>query len=152
MLTLQRIYLTDLLDFTFAHIFRFNFVLIPLISSRSQGEFSAFSSRKEFGLMEKSQTGTVTGGRLNLREKPSVQSRRLILIPDGTQIAVSEYDAQWYKAQYKAYDGYVMKQFVQLLPALPNTWSYGKTTLSKRCAGVIDQLERFLANVDTNGR
>ena len=33
--------------------------------------------------MEKSQTGTVTGGRLNLREKPSVQSRRLILIPDG---------------------------------------------------------------------
>lgn len=50
--------------------------------------------------MEKSQTGTVTGGRLNLREKPSVQSRRLILIPDGTQIAVSEYDAQWYKAQY----------------------------------------------------
>lgn len=102
--------------------------------------------------MEKSQTGTVTSGRLNLREKPSVQSRRLILIPDGTQIAVSEYDAQWYKAQYKAYDGYVMKQFVQLLPALPNTWSYGKTTLSKRCAGVIDQLERFLANVDTNGR
>ena len=59
--------------------------------------------------MEKSQTGTITGGRLNLREKPSVQSRRLILIPDGTQIAVSEYDAQWYKAQYKAYDGYVMK-------------------------------------------
>lgn len=27
-----------------------------------------------------------------------------------------------------------------------------KTTLSKRCAGVIDQLERFLAHVDTDGR
>lgn len=78
--------------------------------------------------MEKSQTGTVTGGRLNLREKPSVQSRRLILIPDGAQIAVSEHDAQWYKAQYKAYDGYVMKQFVQLLPSLPDAWSYGKVT------------------------
>lgn len=78
--------------------------------------------------MEKIQTGTVTGGRLNLREKPSVQSRRLALIPDGTQIAVSEYDAQWYRAQYNNLDGYVMKQFVQLLPALPGTWSYGKVT------------------------
>lgn len=77
--------------------------------------------------MEKTQTGTVIGGRLNLREAPSTQSRRLALIPDGAQIAVSEHDGQWYKAQYNGLDGYVMKQFVQLCSAFPtDMWSYGK--------------------------
>lgn len=78
--------------------------------------------------MEKSQTGTVIGGSLSLREKPSTQSRRLILIPGGAKIAVCEYDAQWYKVQYNGLNGHVMKQFVQLTPVLPDTWTYGKVT------------------------
>lgn len=78
--------------------------------------------------MNKNQIGIVIGGRLNLRKEPAAQSKRLLLIPDGAKISVSEYDAQWYNAQYNGLDGYVMKQFVQLLPSLPNTWSYGKVT------------------------
>ena len=33
-----------------------------------------------------------------------------------------------YKAQYNGHSGYVMKQFVQLMPALPDAWTYGKVT------------------------
>ena len=33
--------------------------------------------------MEKKQTGIVTGGKLNLREQPTTQSKSLALIPDG---------------------------------------------------------------------
>ena len=79
--------------------------------------------------MEKIQTGIVTGGKLYLRERPATKSKRLTLIPDGTYIAVSDHDAQWYKAQYNGHNGYVMKQFVQLMPALPDAWTYGKVTV-----------------------
>ena len=75
-----------------------------------------------------SQTGIVIGGKLNLRERPTTQSKSLALIPDGAQITVSEYDEQWHKAQYNGHNGYVMKQFVQLMPALPDAWTYGKVT------------------------
>lgn len=78
--------------------------------------------------MEGKRSGIVIGGKLNLREQPTTQSKPLALIPDGAQIIVSEYDEQWYKAQYNGQSGYVMKQFVQLTPALPDAWSYGKVT------------------------
>lgn len=78
--------------------------------------------------MEITQTGLVIGGKLNLREQPTTQSKRITLIPDGTQITVSDYDTRWYKAQYNDHNGYAMKQFVQLMPALPDTWTYGKVT------------------------
>lgn len=78
--------------------------------------------------MEKEQIGIVIDGRLNLREQPTTQSKCLMLIPDGKQINVSEYDEQWYKAQYNGYNGYVMKQFVQMKLSWPDTWIYGKVT------------------------
>lgn len=78
--------------------------------------------------MEEKQTGIVTGGKLNLREQPTTQSKSLALIPDGAQITVSNYNTQWYKAQHNGHNGYVMKQFVQLVPALPDAWTYGKVT------------------------
>lgn len=78
--------------------------------------------------MEKTRTGIVIGGQLNLREQPTTQSKSLALIHDGTRVTVSDYDAQWYSAQYNGFDGYVMKQFVQLMPALPDAWAYGKVT------------------------
>lgn len=78
--------------------------------------------------MEKTRSGIVTGGKLNLREQPTTQSKCIVLIPDGAQISVTDYDTQWYKAQYNGHNGYVMKQFVQIMPALQNAWTYGKVT------------------------
>ncbi len=78
--------------------------------------------------MERKRSGIVIGGKLNLREQPTTQSKPLALIPDGAQVTVSDYDAQWYKTQYNGHNGYVMKQFVQLMPALPDAWTYGKVT------------------------
>lgn len=37
--------------------------------------------------MERIRTGIVTGGKLNLREQPTTQSKHLTLIPDGAQIS-----------------------------------------------------------------
>lgn len=48
--------------------------------------------------MEEKQTGIVTGGRLNLREHPTTQSKPLALIPDGAQITVSNHDAPWHES------------------------------------------------------
>lgn len=73
-------------------------------------------------------TAHVVGGKLNLREQPTIQSKRLVLIPDGEQINVSEYDEQWYNAQYNGHSGYVMKQFVRIKLSLSDTWIYGKVT------------------------
>ena len=78
--------------------------------------------------MERKPSGIVIGGKLNLREQPTTQSKSLALIPDGAKIAVSDHDAQWFKAQYNNHSGYIMKQFVQLMPALPDAWTYGKVT------------------------
>lgn len=45
------------------------------------------------------------------------------------------------------------KSLGRMLLEMPDSLSIrSKTTLSKRCADVIDQLERFLANFDTNSR
>lgn len=76
--------------------------------------------------MRKTLNAIVIGGGLNLRKKPTMQSKRLLLIPDGAYLAVSEHDAQWYKAQYSGESGYVMKQFVRVLPFLSVDWAYGK--------------------------
>ena len=50
--------------------------------------------------MGKKSIGIVIGGKLNLHEKPVAHLKRLTLLPDGAQITVYDYDAQWYKAQY----------------------------------------------------
>ncbi len=78
----------------------------------------------------------IIGGRLNLRKEPTTQSESLLLVPDNAQIFVSDFNMEWYKARYKATDGYVMKKFVQIKLSLPDAWIYGKVTvdsLNIRC-------------------
>ena len=77
--------------------------------------------------------GTVTGGGLNLRQKASSSTDRLILIPNQTELEVVDYDADgaWYRTSYGGYAGYVMKQFVEI-PEPPSVteWLYGQVTSS----------------------
>ena len=78
-------------------------------------------------------TGTVTGGGLNLRQKASTSTERLILIPNETELEVVDYDtaSDWYRTSYGGYAGYVMKQFVEIPGPLPETeWLYGQVTSS----------------------
>lgn len=77
--------------------------------------------------------GTVTGGGLNLRQKASSSTDRLILIPNQTELEVVDYDANgdWYRTSYGGYAGYVMKQFVEIPEPPPVTeWLYGQVTSS----------------------
>lgn len=76
--------------------------------------------------METERIGIAINGRLNLREHPTQQSKRLMLIPDGAYLVVSEHDTEWYKAQYSGESGYVMKQFVKVLHLLSVDLGYGK--------------------------
>lgn len=77
--------------------------------------------------------GTVTGGGLNLRQKASASTDRLILIPNQTELEVVDYDADgdWYRTSYGGYAGYVMKQYVEIPEPPPVTeWLYGQVTSS----------------------
>lgn len=77
--------------------------------------------------------GTVTGGGLNLRQKASTSTDRLILIPNQTELEVVDYDANgdWYRTNYGGYAGYVMKQYVEISEPPPATeWLYGQVTSS----------------------
>ena len=60
------------------------------------------------------QCGLVTGGRLNLRERNSIASTSILLIPNETTLLVEDYNEGWYAAIYGKLSGYVMKQYVML--------------------------------------
>ncbi len=65
--------------------------------------------------------GKVTGGRLNLRANASTDSNSLALIPNDTQIVVSQYSMNnnWYCTTYGGDNGFVMAQYVTILSSVP---------------------------------
>lgn len=65
-------------------------------------------------IIEQLKTAYVIGGKLNLREKPSMLSKSLTLIPEGMHIHIWEENSKWYKAVYQQYQGYVKKEYVQV--------------------------------------
>jgi hypothetical protein len=73
------------------------------------------------------QAGIIIGGRLNVRKKPSVQSKRIDTLPEGSLVIVSEYDALWYQLHNDSDGGYIMKAFVKLISNSIEKWEYGKT-------------------------
>lgn len=82
--------------------------------------------------MNAAMKGHAIGGKLNLREKPGIFSKSLVLIPNGAQIDIWEENSKWYKAAYQQYAGYVMKAYVQVemqceVPS--ENWTYAKVTV-----------------------
>ena len=57
----------------------------------------------------------LTSGTLNLREEPSLDSKVLASIPNGTTLDITGDAGDWYSAAYGGQDGYVSKVFVDLL-------------------------------------
>ena len=79
--------------------------------------------------MKKVQFARVINGALNLREKPDVFSKSLVLIPNGTQIQICEENPTWCKVEYQQYQGFVMKVYVQeekRRELFSDNWIYAK--------------------------
>lgn len=59
--------------------------------------------------------GMVKGGTLNMRGRADKGSARITTIPNGATITIIGENGAWYKARYKNYTGYVMKEYVNLM-------------------------------------
>lgn len=59
---------------------------------------------------ETKKTGTVYGGRLNVRAEATTNSRIIDTLPDGTVVDILEDVGDWYKIK----DGYVMKLWISI--------------------------------------
>lgn len=55
----------------------------------------------------------VTGGSLNIRAGKSTTSNRIGSIPNGSKVAVTEYNPDWCKIIYNSYEGYVMTKYLK---------------------------------------
>ena len=53
-------------------------------------------------------------GFLNLREEPSISSKSLALIPNGTRLSVMNMYNGWYKTNYNGLDGYVNANYIKI--------------------------------------
>ncbi len=55
-------------------------------------------------------------GSLNLREQPSLLSRRLTGVPRGARVAILSMGGEWTGVSYGGYSGYVMTRYLSFLP------------------------------------
>ena len=55
----------------------------------------------------------VVGGGLNLRESPSASAERLVQIPDGTVITITEESGEWGRTSYGGKTGWVMLKYLE---------------------------------------
>jgi uncharacterized protein YgiM (DUF1202 family) len=54
------------------------------------------------------------GGRLNVREQPSTESRVLGQLQNGARVTVTGQDGNWYLIRYNGLVGYVFGQYLEL--------------------------------------
>jgi len=57
-------------------------------------------------------TGTVIGGRLNVRSRPDVSSPRLGQLPNGSTVTITGESGDFWQIDYNGQVGYVLKEFV----------------------------------------
>lgn len=92
----------------------------------STGTYYSKESAVVSATVPKSASGTVNTGdgeSLSLREKPSTDSTRLVLIPDGTTVTLIEKAGGWYKVQVtvssKSYTGYCYAEYIKTTDTVP---------------------------------
>ena len=64
------------------------------------------------GLAETADSALVYGGRLNLRETPSLSAKVLGQFPTGTLVEIVEAGAEWHKVEVGGKEGYMMAKFL----------------------------------------
>ena len=70
-----------------------------------------------FNMPQGEATGVVRtrGGNVNLRSGPSINSRVVASVPNGSRVTVYADVPEWYVVQYNGIDGYINKQFLQII-------------------------------------
>ena len=63
-------------------------------------------------LAETSDSALVKGGRLNLRQEPSLSAKVLGQFPTGTLVEIVEAGADWHKVEVNGKEGYMMAKFL----------------------------------------
>lgn len=55
------------------------------------------------------------GCRLRLRQRPSIESETLDLIPGGSKIKLIGQYREWFKVSYNNKEGYCLKQYIAII-------------------------------------
>lgn len=63
--------------------------------------------------VEVSYQAKVVGGSLNMRRSPETGAERLLQIPDGTILTITEESGEWAKTGYSGKSGWVMKKYLE---------------------------------------
>ena len=71
----------------------------------------------------------VVGGKLNLREQPSVSSERLCQIPDGEILTVTDEAGEWAKTSYNGMTGWVKAEYLEPVGNDADTVTVSRKTL-----------------------
>lgn len=74
--------------------------------------------------------GVVIGdGMLNMRQAPNTKAARIMQLPVGTVVAVTQEDGDWLKVSYGGASGYVMAQYIDKDTAVGKMISVDRTVL-----------------------
>lgn len=68
------------------------------------------AAKKKTEATAKKITGTVTGGSLNVREKPDMEAKVIRALANGEQVEILEAGDEWHRIK----GGYVMAKWVRL--------------------------------------
>jgi hypothetical protein len=84
-------------------------------------------SIEEFQAMEKNGPFIVTGGVVNVREKPDLKSKKILQVKKGDiiykikgnkeKVKVSKWEGHWWFVEYKGFKGWMLDAFLK-----PTTW------------------------------
>ena len=73
---------------------------------------AALTLTSAVGLAESADSALVQGGRLNLRETPSLSAKVLGQFPTGTLVEIVEAGTDWHKVEVNGKEGYMMAKFL----------------------------------------
>lgn len=66
-------------------------------------------------------TAEVTGGGLNMRKEKSTDAQKIMQIPNGAKVLVTEEDGDWSKVNFAGVEGYVLNKFLKEVKAEDET-------------------------------
>lgn len=67
----------------------------------------------DYGREEEKMQRRVSGGKLNMREKPDKSAKLIMKIPDGATVTIDSYGDTWCHVVYNGKEGYVMTKYLE---------------------------------------
>lgn len=75
---------------------------------------TSFITTVIFGIKTFAVTGVITEITVNVRQKPSTDSKRIMYVTQDEKVEVLEKDGEWYKIESKGKTGYVFEKYVDV--------------------------------------